>query len=66
MKKEIKTNLKVRKRDFIKTNTKIIESKKFKEKYKWNWRQEIGREIDLEDLQKLGVQIWILRKKLNV
>jgi hypothetical protein len=53
-----KTNIKARKRIMIDTNTKIIESNKFlKERHKWNWRQEIGKEIDAEDLQKLGVQI---------
>jgi hypothetical protein len=52
-----KTNIKARKRIMIDTNTKIIESKRFKERHKWNWRQEIGKEIDADDLKQMGIEI---------
>jgi hypothetical protein len=56
MGKEIKTNLKVRKRDYIDTNTKIFESKKFKEKHKWNWRSELWKELSEDDIKRLGIE----------
>jgi hypothetical protein len=56
MKKEIITNLKVRKRDFIDTNTKIFESKKYKlRETKYNWRNELWRELSEEDIKRLGI-----------
>jgi len=51
-----KTNIKARKRIMIDTNTKIIESKKFpKERHKWNWRDELGKELSDEDIKNLGI-----------
>jgi hypothetical protein len=48
--------IKVRKRNFIDTNTKIIESRKFREKHKLNWRNEIWKELSEEDIKNLGIE----------
>jgi hypothetical protein len=48
--------IKVRKKDFIDTSTKVFESKKFKEKHKWNWRNELWEELSEEDIKRLGIE----------
>ena len=50
-----KDKIKARKRVFIDTNTKPFEIKKFKERYKWNWRDELGKELSDDDIKNLGI-----------
>jgi len=54
MKKE--KEIKVRKKDFIDTSTKVFESKKYKLKEtKYNWKNEIWKELSEEDIKKLKI-----------
>ena len=55
MKKEKK--IKVRKKDFIDTSTIAFSSKKYKLKeIKYNWRNELWKELSEEDIKKLGIE----------